>query len=48
MALTGKLLYMAHHFVLLWLNPFDLKADRKGWWFEHSSVIVASLLVSRG
>ena len=24
MSLTGKVLYMAHHFILLWLNPFDL------------------------
>ena len=27
---------MAHHFILLRLNPFDLRADRKGWWFELS------------
>ena len=31
-------LYMADHFILLRLNPFDLslRVDRKGWWFEHS------------
>ena len=29
-------LYMAHHFILLRLSPFDLKVDREGWWFEHS------------
>ena len=29
-------LYMAHHFILLRLNPFGLRVDREGWWFEHS------------
>ena len=28
--------YMAHHFILLPLNPFGLKVNREGWWFEHS------------
>ena len=36
MAFTGKFVYMANHFILLWLNPFDLRVDREGWWFEHS------------
>ena len=27
---------MAHHLILLRLNPFDLSVDREGWWFEHS------------
>ena len=36
MSLTGKFVYMAHHFILLQLNPFDLRVDREGWWFEHS------------
>ena len=36
MAFTGKFVYMAHHFILLRLNPFDLRVDREGWWFEHS------------
>ena len=27
---------MAHHFILLRLNPFGLRVDREGWWFEHS------------
>ena len=27
---------LAHHFILLRLNPFDLRVDREGWWFEHS------------
>ena len=26
-------LYMAHHFILLRLNPVDLRIDREGWWF---------------
>ena len=29
-------MYIAHHFMLLRLNPFDLSADRDGWRFEHS------------
>ena len=36
MAFTGKFVYMAHHFILLRLNPFDLRVDRERWWFEHS------------
>ena len=27
---------MAHHFILLRLNPFGLGVDREEWWFEHS------------
>ena len=23
-------------FILLRLNPFGLRVDREGWWFEHS------------
>ena len=42
MAFTGKFVYIAHHFILLQLNPFDLRVDR-----EHC-VIVAGLVVSRG
>ena len=34
-------------FILLQLNPFGFRADREGWWLEHS-VMVAGLLVSRG
>ena len=33
---SGKLVNMAHHFILLRLNQFDLRVDRKAWWFEHS------------
>ena len=36
MAFTGKFVYMAHYFIVLRLNPFVLRVDRKGWWFEHS------------
>ena len=35
-ALPGKFVYMAHDFIVLWLNLFDLRADRKGWGFERS------------
>ena len=31
MAFTGKFVYMAHYFILLWLNPFGLRVDRRGW-----------------
>ena len=44
MAFTGKFVYMAHHFILLRLNPFDLSVDRGD---GGLSVIVAGLLVSR-
>ena len=36
MALTGKFVYMAHHFIMLRLNPFGLRVDRERCWFEHS------------
>ena len=36
MAFTGKFVYIAHIFVLLRLNLFNLSVDREGWWFEHS------------
>ena len=48
LALTGIFVYMAHHFILLRLNPFDLGVDREPWWFDHSFLIVLILLVSRG
>ena len=38
MAFIGKFVYMTHHFILLRLNPFGLRVDREGWWFEHSCV----------
>ena len=37
MTSTVKFVYMAHHFILLRLNPFSLRVDKKRWWFEHSS-----------
>ena len=48
MTLTGKFVYMARHFILLWLNPIDLALGRERWWFEHSCVIVVGLLISIG
>ena len=36
MTFAGKFVYMAHHFILLRLNPFEFRVDREGWWFEHS------------
>ena len=48
MAFRDKFVSIAHHFIQLWLNPFDLSLDRERWWFEHSSVIIVGLLVSRG
>ena len=32
----GKFVHMAHNFLLLWLNPFGLRVDSEGWWFERS------------
>ena len=43
MAFTGKYVYMAHHFILLWLNHFGLRVDREKWWFEHSMWFQACL-----
>ena len=36
MTSTGIFVCVAHHFILLWLNPFGLRVDSEGWWFEHS------------
>ena len=36
MTSTGIFVYLAHHFILLWLNPFGIRVDREGLWFEHS------------
>ena len=27
---------MAHHLILLQLNPSGLRVDSEGWWFEHA------------
>ena len=32
----NKFAYMAHHFIMLWLNPLGLWVDREEWWFNHS------------
>ena len=34
MTFTGKFVYMTRHFILRRLNPFGLRVDREGWWFE--------------
>ena len=36
MAFTGILVYMAHHFILLPLNPFGHRVHREGLWFDLS------------
>ena len=33
---TDKFVCMDHHFILLRLNPFGLRVDNDGYWFEHS------------
>ena len=48
MTLTGKFLYMAHRFILLWFNPFDLRVDREGWWFDHSVSQLTVFLSAEG
>ena len=35
MALTGRFVYIGHHFILLSLSPFGVRLDRVGWWFGH-------------
>ena len=37
MAFTDKFVYIAHHFILLWLSPFDISVYGEAWWFEHSA-----------
>ena len=36
MTSTGIFVCVAHHFILLWVNPIGLRVDSEGWWFEHS------------
>ena len=48
MAFTGESVYIAHHFILLRLNPFDLRADRKGSWFEDSASYFRVCLSAEG
>ena len=40
MKFTGTFVYVAHHFILLWLNPFGLRVDREGWGFDHSMSVL--------
>ena len=47
-AFTGKFVYMAHYFVLLWLNPFDFRIDRKGRCFEHPVSQLRVFLLAEG
>ena len=44
---TAKFVYMAHHFILLGPNPFHLKVDKEGWWFEHSVIVVEFICQER-
>ena len=39
---------MAHHFILLRLNPLGLRVDREGWWFEHSVSYLRVCLSAEG
>ena len=39
MAFIGKFVYTTDHFILLRLNPIDLRVDREGWWFEKLSTL---------
>ena len=36
MAFICKLVYIAHHFILLRLNPIGVRLDKVGLCFEHS------------
>ena len=36
MAFTGKFMYTILSFYgFLRFDPFDVRVDREGWWFEH-------------
>ena len=48
MTSSGKSVYMARHFILLGLNPFGLRADREGWWFEDSMSLLRVCLSAEG
>ena len=36
MTFTCVFVYIAYHFILIQLNPFCLKVDLEGQWFEHA------------
>ena len=42
---TGKVIYIAHYFIMLQLNPFDLNVDRRGMMAWALCVIVAGLII---
>ena len=46
--LAGKFVYMAHHFIVLRLNPFVLRVDREGWEFEKSVSYLQVCLSAEG
>ena len=46
--LTVKFVYIANHFILLWLNSFDLSVESEGWWFEHSVSYLRVFLSAEG
>ena len=48
MEFTRKFVYMAHHFILLRLNPFGLRVDREGWWLEDSVSYLQVFLSVKG
>ena len=35
LTLTGKCVYMDHHFILLQLNPFGIRVDKERWLFQY-------------
>ena len=48
MVFTGKFVYIAHHFILLWLNPVDFRFDRVGRSFEHTVLKLRGFLSKEG
>ena len=48
MVFTGKFVYIAHHFTLLWLNPVDFRFDRVGRSFEHTVLKLRGFLSKEG
>ena len=43
-----EFVYMAHYFILLRLSFFGQRADREGWWFEHSMSKLRACLSAEG
>ena len=48
MVFTDKFMYIAQHFILLWLNPVYLRVDRMGWSFEHTVLKLRGFLSKEG